>query len=66
METVIEKYEKEIEGTTVSITVKKTNNKESSYYAISSLNVDGAGKTIEEAKGKCESATKMQILMSGI
>lgn len=60
----IEEYEKELAGRFVSIVVRHDRGKPFPYYAISSLNVDGYGKTLEEAKMKCENATKMEITMN--
>jgi nitrite reductase/ring-hydroxylating ferredoxin subunit len=62
---VIETYTKEILGREVTITVKKTDNKEFPYYASCSYKgIDGKGKTADEAKLSCESATKMDLLMN--
>lgn len=61
---IIEEYEKEIAGSLVRIVVKYDSSKQFPYYAISSLNIDGAGMSIEEAKEKCESATKLDIIMN--
>jgi len=61
---IVEKYSKEIAGKVVEFTVECTENTEYPYYVQSTLNVDGAGKTIVEAKEKCENATKMYIMMN--
>ncbi|ETI69376.1 protein kinase family protein [Neobacillus vireti] len=61
---IVEEYEKEIAGRLVSIVVRHEQDKPLPYYAVSSLNVDGSGKTLEEAKMKCENATKMEISMN--
>jgi hypothetical protein len=61
---IVEEYEKEIAGRLVSIVVKYEQANEFPYYAVSSLNIDGAGKTVEEAKEKCENATKLDIIMN--
>ncbi|MFI2857103.1 hypothetical protein ACH6EH_08155 [Paenibacillus sp. JSM ZJ436] len=62
MDTIIEEYEKVLVGKRVTITVKKTANSEFPYFAVSSLKVSSAGMTLDEAKTKCENATKMEIL----
>ncbi|TYR76052.1 hypothetical protein FZC79_07820 [Rossellomorea vietnamensis] len=61
---IVEEYEKEIAGRLINIVVKHEQGKPFPYYAISSLNVDGSGETLEEAKMKCESATKLEIIMN--
>lgn len=48
----------------MSIVVKFDQGKPFLYYAASLLNVDGSGKTLEEAEEKGESATKMEILIN--
>lgn len=59
----IERYKTTIEGRTVEIIVYKATNVVAPYYAVaSSKRIDGAGKTIEEAKRKCESAIKIDII----
>ncbi len=60
----IEEYEKEIAGKIINIVVKYDQSLEFPYYVISSINVDGAGSTLEEAKEKCEGATRMSILIN--
>lgn len=61
---IVEEYETVIAGGLVSIVVSYEQDKPFPYYAVSTHNVDGAGKTLEEAKMKCEQATKMQIIMN--
>ncbi|MCM3391451.1 MULTISPECIES: hypothetical protein [Cytobacillus] len=61
---IVEEYEKEIAGRLVSIVVKYDEGKAFPYYAVSSIKIDGAGKTIEEAKEKCENATKLDIILN--
>lgn len=61
---IVEEYEKEIQGQSIRIVVNHYSNRKNPYYAISSLNIDGAGETIEEAKSKCENAIKMEIIMN--
>ncbi|TYS89297.1 hypothetical protein [Rossellomorea aquimaris] len=56
---IVEEYDKEISGRLVSIEVRYEQGN-----AVSSLNVDGSGKTLEEAKARCENATKMEIIMN--
>lgn len=61
---LVEEYDKEIQGRSIRIAVHHYSDKPEPYYAISSLDVDGAGSTIEDAKNKCENATKMEIQMN--
>jgi len=59
----IESYETTIKGRLIEIIVYETSNVAYPYYAIASLKkIDGAGKTVDEAKRKCEVAVKMDIL----
>lgn len=61
----IERYETIVEGRSIEIIVYKTSNEVAPYYAVASFKrIDGAGKTLEEARRKCESAVKMDILMN--
>jgi len=61
---IVEEYEKEIAGRFVSIVVKYEQDKPFPYSALSTLSVDGSGKTLKEAKVKCEDATRMEIIMN--
>lgn len=61
----METYNVTIMDKNINITVNKTSNKEYQYYAAASYkNIDGAGKTIEEARKKCESAVRMELIMN--
>lgn len=61
----METYNVTIMDKNINITVNKTSNKEYPYYAAASYkNIDGAGKTIEEARKKCESAVRMELIMN--
>lgn len=61
----METYHVTIMDKNIDITVSKTSNEEHPYYAVASYkNIDGAGKTVEEARKKCESAVKMELIMN--
>jgi hypothetical protein len=61
----VETYRVNIMNNEIDITVSKTNNKEFPYYAVASYkNIDGAGKSVEEAKAKCEGAVKIDLIMN--
>ncbi|MGH4121130.1 hypothetical protein [Clostridium sp.] len=61
----METYQVMICNKNIDITISKTSNKEYPFYAAASYkNIDGAGKTADEARKKCESVVKMDILMN--
>ena len=62
---IVERYETEFAETLVSIVVKYERDKPFPYLAVSSLHVDGVGKSVEEAKEKCENATRIEINVNG-
>ncbi|GEQ20113.1 hypothetical protein CBU02nite_06190 [Clostridium butyricum] len=61
----METYHVTIMDKNIDITVNRTSNNEYPYYAVASYkNIDGAGKTVEEARKKCESAVKIELIMN--
>jgi hypothetical protein len=62
---IVETYRVNIMSNEIDITVNETSNNEFPYYAVASYKkIDGAGKTVEEAKEKCEGAVRMDLRMN--